>query len=331
MYFWTFLLHFQFNYLHFSPRYVKIKLLEKGGLKKMDYQRTKIKEDFKIDSLITVHYFEYTRYFAFKGESHDFWEFVYVDKGSVEILTREGSFPLYQGQMTFHYPNQWHSIRTADNATTNVIILSFDCRSKEMRFFRNRTLDTTNHIRLLLSKIIDEARNVYASPLGDPYLKKLVRKEEPLFGAEQLIKINLTEILIFLMRSTLSTPAPTSIAALNLNRQPKAVLDVISFMEENAHKKITFDDVMTHVSMSKTALKEMFRRETGMSVMQYFFQLKTERAKLLIRDNYYNITQISAMLGFESIHYFSRWFKKQTGMSPLEYARSVKAILEGKM
>lgn len=297
----------------------------------MDYQKTKLKEDFKIHSLITVHYFEYTRHFEFEGESHDFWEMIYVDKGSVEIMTREGNFPLYRGQITFHYPNQWHSIRTADDANTNVIILSFDCRSKEMRFFRNRTLDTTNHIRLLLSKIIEEAKNVYASPLGDPYTKKLVRKTEPLFGAEQLIQINLTEILIFLMRSTQSASTPsTSIASLNLKRQPKVVLDVISYLEENAHKKVTFDEVMAHVSMSKTALKELFRSSTGMSVMQYFSQLKTDRAKMLIRDNYYNITQISSMLGFESIHYFSRWFKKQTGMSPLEYAHSVKAILERK-
>ena len=305
--------------------------MRKAGGAKMNYQKTKLKEDFKIDSLITVHYFEYTRYFEFEGESHDFWELVYVDKGSVEIMTHDGNFPLYRGQMTFHYPNQWHSIRTADNATTNVIILSFDCRSREMRFFQNRTLDTSNHVRLLLSKIIEEAKNVYDSPLGDPYTKKLTRKAEPLFGAEQLIKINLTEILICLMRSTLSTTTPVSISSLNLKRQPKTVLDVIAYMEENVHKKVTFDEIMLHVSMSKTALKEMFRRETGMSVMQYFSQLKTERAKMLIRENYYNITQIAAMLGFESIHYFSRWFKKQTGMSPLEYAHSVVAILERKL
>ena len=297
----------------------------------MDYQKTRLKEDFKINALITVHYFEYTRYFEFEGESHDFWEMVYVDKGSVEIMTRDGNFPLYRGQMTFHSPNQWHSIRTADDANTNVITLSFDCRSKEMRFFYNRTLDTTNHIRLLLSKIIEEAKNVYDSPLGDPYVKKLERKPEPLFGAEQLIQINLTEILIYLMRSTLNANTPTTIASLNLKRQPKPVQDVIAYLEENVHKKVTFDEIMAHVSMSQTALKEMFRRETGISVMQYFSQLKTERAKSLIRENYFNITQIAAMLGFESIHYFSRWFKKQTGMSPLEYGHSVKAILEQKI
>ncbi len=303
----------------------------KGVKTSMEYSRTRIKEEFKIDSLITLHYFEYTRYFRSGGECHDFWEFVYVDKGSVEVLTNEGNYPLYQGQIAFHYPNQWHSICTTDNANTNVIILSFDCRSKDMRFFRNRTLDTTNHIRLLLSKVIEEAKNVYESPLGDPYVTKLIRKPEPLFGAEQLIKTNLTEILISLMRNTLSTPSPASIASLNLKRQPKAVQELIAYLEENVHQKLRFDEITAHISMSKTALKELFRRETGMSVMQYFSQLKTERAKMLIRDNYFNITQIASMLGFDSIHYFSRWFKKQTGMSPLEYARSVKAILEWKV
>ncbi len=296
----------------------------------VNYKKNKLKENFKINSLITVHYFEYTRYVEFEGESHDFWEMIYVDKGSVEIMTHDGNFPLYQGQITFHYPNQWHSIRTADDANANVILLSFDCRSKEMRFFNNRTLDTTNHIRLLLSKIIEEAKNVYVSPLGDPYVKKLECKTAPIFGAEQLIEIHLTEILICLMRSTLSAGTPVTIASPNLKRQPKPVQNVIAYLEENVCKKVSFDEIMAQVSMSQTALKEMFRRETGMSVMQYFSQLKTERAKSLIRENDFNITQIAAILGFESIHYFSRWFKKQTGMSPLAYAHSVKSILERK-
>ena len=42
-----------------------------------------------------------------------------------------------------------------------------------------------------------------------------------------------------------------------------------------------------------------------------------------------NFTQISAHLGYTSIHYFSRQFKKIVGMTPSEYASSVKAIAEG--
>ena len=48
----------------------------------MTYIETKLKREIVIDSIITIHYFEYMRDFVFRGEFHDFWEFMYVDKGS---------------------------------------------------------------------------------------------------------------------------------------------------------------------------------------------------------------------------------------------------------
>ena len=54
--------------------------------------------------------------------------------------------------------------------------------------------------------------------------------------------------------------------------------------------------------------------------------MKIECAKTYIREDSYNITQIADMLGYESIHYFSRQFKKITKMSPKEYSNSIKAM-----
>ncbi len=48
----------------------------------------------------------------------------------------------------------------------------------------------------------------------------------------------------------------------------------------------------------------------------------------MIRDEQMNFTQISESLGYSSIHYFSRQFKNITGMTPSEYASSIRAIAE---
>ena len=50
--------------------------------------------------------------------------------------------------------------------------------------------------------------------------------------------------------------------------------------------------------------------------------LKIEESKRIIRQRQYNITQVSNMLGFNSVHYFSRLFKKITGASPSEYEKT---------
>ena len=50
------------------------------------YIGTKLKDDIKVTKLYSVHYFEYSKDFSFTGESHDFWEIVYVDKGEITVV-----------------------------------------------------------------------------------------------------------------------------------------------------------------------------------------------------------------------------------------------------
>ena len=58
--------------------------------------------------------------------------------------------------------------------------------------------------------------------------------------------------------------------------------------------------------------------------MDYFSRMKITAAREMIREGRLNFTQISEKLGFQSVHYFSRRFRSLTGMSPSEYADSVK-------
>ena len=57
-------------------------------------------------------------------------------------------------------------------------------------------------------------------------------------------------------------------------------------------------------------------------------QFGVQAARRMIREGRLNFTQIAARLGFQSPHYFSRRFRQATGMSPSEYARSVKMLSE---
>ena len=81
-------------------------------------------------------------------------------------------------------------------------------------------------------------------------------------------------------------------------------------------------------SASRPRLREhihnVFKKQTGLSVMHYFNKLKIDRAKQLIGDRRHNFTQISSMLGFSSVHHFSHAFRSFVHMSPTEYERSVK-------
>ena len=55
----------------------------------MNYEALRIARALTIDEVVAIHYFEYASNYFFEGERHDFWEFVYVDKGEVDVRADE--------------------------------------------------------------------------------------------------------------------------------------------------------------------------------------------------------------------------------------------------
>ena len=109
-----------------------------------------------------------------------------------------------------------------------------------------------------------------------------------------------------------------SIATLNL---------LITYMQDRLNTNITVDELVKYSGLNRTGINALFKRNLNMSVIEYFIHMKVDAAKKYLRENNYNVTQISEILGYSNIHYFSRQFKKVTGMSPIEYSTSIKALV----
>jgi AraC-like DNA-binding protein len=296
---------------------------------KLDYRSTRLKEEFNINNIITIHYFEHTKDFIFTGESHDFWEFVYVDKGEIIVTADDKSFKLCQGDVVFHKPNEFHNLASNGIVAPNIVIISFECNSRAMNFFNNRIFTVVKEQKYFLSQIIKEATNTYITPMGDPFTKKLVKSKEIYFASEQIIKLCLIQFLISLCRNNLvcqNEKTPPSIIKERLDDD--ITDDIIDFLNKNIGQRLVFDDIIKLTNMSRTNLKKVFKEKIGMGVMAYFNKLKIEQAKIFIRENNYNFSQIGTILGYDTIHYFSKQFKKLTNMTPSEYAKSVKVYYD---
>ena len=63
----------------------------------------------------------------------------------------------------------------------------------------------------------------------------------------------------------------------------------------------------------------MIHRETGLSTIQYVNMIKFEQAKNLIQHTELSLSEISWNLGFESLQYFSKFFRQRASMTPSEY------------
>lgn len=292
----------------------------------MSYVKTTLKDEFTINNVVTIHYFEFAKDYVFEGEFHDFWEFVYVDKGEVEVMADDKGFKLKQGDMIFHKPNEFHNLWANGKVAPNLIVISFDCRSKSMKYFENKIISVGDTIKKLLANILKEAMEAFSNPLNISVTQQLEKKDNSYFGCEQLIKIYLQQILIYLVRMGTNISTEERLSSSVKERWDEDMVNiVVNFLKTNINNNISFEDVCRFSNLGKTNLKMIFKEKTGTSVMEYYKSLKVHEAKNLIRETDLNFTQISETLGYTSIHYFSRHFKKVTGMTPSEYSYSVKA------
>ncbi|MBQ7793248.1 MAG: helix-turn-helix domain-containing protein [Clostridia bacterium] len=288
----------------------------------MKYQGTRLKDEIIIRELVTVHYFELSKDYRFAGERHDFWELVYADKGDLIAETDSGRRVIKNGDIAFHKPDEWHTLMADGVSAPSAAIISFKCGSPSMSGFDGMIFRAGSHQRTLLSKILEEAEGAFLPPFDDLFAYKLVRREEAVFGSEQMIKLYLAELLISILRDE-KTPAATT---LKRNLDSGLFGDICDFLAESVGGKITLDDIARYAGISKTAVKQLFREQAGCGACEYFTRMKIDRAKRYIREGDYNFTQIAELLGYDSIHYFSRQFRKYVNMSPTEYAGSIRAL-----
>ncbi len=91
----------------------------------------------------------------------------------------------------------------------------------------------------------------------------------------------------------------------------------------NITTRITLQDVAEQVNLSASYLSTLFKKQYNQSFVDFVNQSKIDYACRLIRDGNYRFYEISYMLGFENAYYFSRVFRKCTGMTPTEYQQSL--------
>ena len=290
----------------------------------MSFTPCTLEKPLEIRDLFSVHYFEYTSSYAFAGEAHDFWELLYVDKGTISVRRDEETLDLTRGEMIFHAPGEFHALSANGVVAPNLIVVSFRCLSPAMEFFRKRITSTGAEERVLLARIVSESRGIFSTPLNDPAIHTLTRRENVRFGSEQLLASALEELLIRLIRRGDALPLKKT----QQRHAQENISDIVSYLEQRLDQPLSLSQICRDNLVGRAQLERYFHEHTGGGVIDHFNKMKIRAAKEMIREGRLNFTQIAARLGFQSVHYFSRRFKLLTGMSPSEYADSVKMLSE---
>ena len=300
----------------------------------MAYISTKLHRAFRIEEIITIHYFEYARNFVFRGEAHDFWEFLYVDSGSVEIGADEKSYILKAGDLIFHQPFEFHSIKATKDTAPNLVVISFLCNSPAMERLKKAHFSVGDAEKVILSKIIAEARAAFSTPLNVPSVEQVRRSPHAEFGAESLLCCYLEELFVHLCRRQESKAVqppmlqsaiilPPTISSAKEREQLSRILE---YLKVHIEERLSVPQMSSAVLISRSSIEQLFHKYMQCGVMQHFNKMKIDLAKQMIREGKNNFSQIAEYLSFSNASYFTQCFHRETGMTPMEYAQSVNSL-----
>ena len=96
------------------------------------------------------------------------------------------------------------------------------------------------------------------------------------------------------------------------------VYKIIGFVQRNYMHKITLDDIAAHVYLSRSYVSKIFKEEMECSLTAYINQVRVQKSKVLLSEEM-SLTDVAYNVGFEDQSYYTKVFKKATGISPGQY------------
>ncbi len=99
----------------------------------------------------------------------------------------------------------------------------------------------------------------------------------------------------------------------------KKITELLRFIHDNYQRDITLAEIADRLNVSLIYASQLFKKEVGVSFMTYITKYRIEKAKQFLESGQYKVYEVSAMVGYQTIPYFSKIFKKVTGKNPSDY------------
>lgn len=279
------------------------------------YFNHQVKKAIIVQNLITVESLNITEAFSYPEETHDFHEFAYIESGAIWCHLENKKTLLSQGDFLLIQPNVGHFYSAAEKNQASIFIICFRCKADILSIFSEKiTLPT--ELKHLMADIVQESKNAFSFPFN----RKLKLQETPLYGSQQLVESNVEKLLICLVRNETKQNEHIKLVMNSVEKEQSLINDILVLLEAHLYSRITLDEISRQTYYSKTFLNRIFNKNMGTTIMQYYNEWKLKEAKRLLRKNHAP-SEVAAQLGFESATYFTKAFKKYTGMTPSAYKK----------
>ena len=259
----------------------------------------------RIDRIFTFFYQEKEQGFLFPGESHPMPELTYVDQGELHSVVDGQDLLLRQGDLVIYGPNQWHMQYADIGIAPRFVTISFDVAGVELTPLLDRKFTAPQQVANLLQSMLREQEHF------DSF-------------SSDIIVSQLSLLILYLLRESVQ---PTGSKVKNANvvqNENEIIRQAQQYVASHIREKLSVPMVAAQVGVSPSYLTVLFHKNLQLSPGEYIRRIKLQESKQMIRENNLNFTQIAAALQYSTVHHFSRQFKEKFGITPAEYAKSVR-------
>ena len=227
---------------------------------------------------------------------HNAIELIYIIKGTIEFNFNSETFSASDGELVFVNSNVIHSFKH----TSPTIDYYFLIVENEFLKNNNLYLETS-----FFEKKVDDAESIY-------YFEQIIKesKNNDTFTDLSIVS-RIISLFIHLNRKYLSKPNQSKV----INKQLDIVRNTLTYIDENYKTKLKIQDVANQLYFSKSYLCHVFKKVTGLSIINYINLVKCQAAKILILNGE-DIFEAAKACGFTDFSYFTRVFKKTLGVLP---------------
>lgn len=276
---------------------------EKMGTR--NFTEPQIDRQLQVDDVYTFFYQEKEQGFLFPGESHPMAELTYVDQGSLHSVAEGQDLLLKQGDLVIYGPGQWHMQYADIGVAPRYVTISFASRGNQLNALLNRKFTAPQKAVTLLQNMLREQETTDA-----------------LSGDIILCQLNL--LLLLLLRETTAPTGGKLQTANAVHSENEIIRQAQQFISSHIREKLSVPLVARQVDVSPSYLTALFHKNLQISPGEYIRRIKLQESKQMIRENNLNFTEIAAELQYSTVHHFSRQFKEKFGITPTEYAKSVR-------
>lgn len=236
--------------------------------------------------------------------------FILIQAGSGSIVTRDKSYPMGKGLLCFIGGNKYHY--TFPDIPEQYVRSKFFVCSEELEGI-SRLLSHNRKLHNMLGEdqitmgVLTDRELHRAEAIFDEL--DSLKTDTDLFKAKSYAAI--LDLTVLISQST-REDLPCNFGNIQI---------AVEYINHHIAEDIRLDRICAACYLSKYHFCRLFKEKLGLTVMEYILKTRIAMAKELLCEAKMSVTEISEACGFSSISSFSRTFKKETGMSPLQYKR----------